>query len=151
MFYIENLFFTLFLLKFHIWENSCSWNKGQNTRSQLYCRIFNWTISPKQIAGIASFGHVAIINAWSKLFWQSMVRNECGQSGYGALKGTSIWNKLLFLRTGTNSDKLKIDSMIFEWAWSKMVKLFSSWDPKICCTLRMNLRIELIFWMLLYL
>ena len=41
--------------------------------------------------------------------------------------------------------------MIFEWAWSKMVKLFSSWDPKICCTLRMNLRIELIFWMLLYL
>ena len=96
LFYIENLFFTLFLLKFHIWENSCSWNKGQNTRSQLYCRIFNWTISPKQIAGIASFGHVAIINAWSKLFWQSMVRNECGQSGYGALKGTSIWNKLLF-------------------------------------------------------
>ena len=41
--------------------------------------------------------------------------------------------------------------MIFEWAWSKMVKIFSSWDPKICCTLRMNLRIQLIFWMLLYL
>ena len=31
----------------------------------------------------------------------------------------------------------------------KNKRVFSSWDPKICCILRKNLRIELIFWMLI--
>ena len=45
-----------------------------------------------------------------------------------------------FLRTDANSRKLKVISLIFGWAW-----LFSSYDPKICCIMRMNLLIELIF------
>ena len=55
------------------------------------------------------------------------------------------WNKH-FLHAGTNSGKLKVDSMIFGWTWSKMATaFFSSWDPKIYCILRMILWIELIF------
>ena len=47
-------------------------------------------------------------------------------------------NKLIFFHAGTNSGKLKVDSIIFGWALSKMA-LFSSCDPKVCCFLRMNI------------
>ena len=48
------------------------------------------------------------------------------------------WNELIVLDAGTNSGKLKVDSMIFGWAWS-WSWLVSSGDPKICYILRMNL------------
>ena len=31
---------------------------------------------------------------------------------------------LVFLHSGTNSGELKVDSMIFGWAWSKMAEVF---------------------------
>ena len=33
----------------------------------------------------------------------------------------NIWNKLIFLHTGTKKAKLKVDSMIFGWPLSKML------------------------------
>ena len=38
-----------------------------------------------------------------------------------ALK-TEQMEKIDFLHAGTNSRKLKVDSMIFEWSWSKIAK-----------------------------
>ena len=54
-----------------------------------------------------------------------MVKNGCGQPSDGSLKLTvsqkrNRWNKLIFLYVTTNSGKLKVDSMIFGWALSKM-------------------------------
>ena len=44
-----------FLHKFHIWENFCSWDMGQNVLRQSDCKIFQSTISLEQINEIAWF------------------------------------------------------------------------------------------------
>ena len=46
-----------------------------------------------------------------------MVRNMCGQSCDGTLE--------LTLSQKWTDGKLKVDSMIFGWVWSKMVVAFS--------------------------
>ena len=56
------------------------------------------------------------------------------------------WND--FLHTGARSGKLKVVLVIFGWAWLKWAWQISSWDPNICCILRMSLWIEQIFCML---
>ena len=58
-----------------------------------------------------------------------MVKNGCGQSSHGTLKVTvseklNISNRLVSLHAGTNLGKLKVDSMIFGWVWSKMAEVF---------------------------
>ena len=52
-----------------------------------------------------------------------MVKNGCGQSGHRTLK-LAVCSMLVVLHAGTNSGKLKVDSMIFGWAWSKMAMVF---------------------------
>ena len=73
-----------------------------------------------------------------------MVKNDCGQSGYKTLKLNVFqeWTVGInwFFHDATNSGKLKVASITFGYAWS-----FSSCDCKICCILRLNWRIELIF------
>ena len=85
--------------------------------------------------------------SWSKGFWMVMVKNGHGQSGHRTLKLTvsQEWIDEItnFLHDGANSGKLKLISMILgglgqKWAW-----LFSSWDPKIYCIVRVSLWIEL--------
>ena len=53
-----------------------------------------------------------------------MVKDKCGQSGHGTLKLTYLKSKLIewtdFVHADANSEKLKVDSMIFGWMWSKM-------------------------------
>ena len=69
-----------------------------------------------------------------------MVKNGCGQSGGRTLKPavSEEWldGRTDFLHVDTNSGKLKVDSMTFGWMWPRFV---SSWDPKFCYILRMNL------------
>ena len=43
-----------------------------------------------------------------------------------------------FLHAGTNPEKLIVDSISLGRRGQKWPWLFSSWDPKICCILRMN-------------
>ena len=38
------ILYSVFLHKSYIWEKSCSWDKGQNTLIQSYCKIFKSTI-----------------------------------------------------------------------------------------------------------
>ena len=91
------------------------------------------------------------IKSWSRFFWVGMVKNGCGHSGHWTLEFTVShkWTDGInwFLHAGRNSGKLKIDD--FWWVWLKWPWPFSSWDPKICCILIMNLWIELIFWMVI--
>ena len=51
-----------------------------------------------------------------------------GQSGHGTLKLTQkvTDEKTDFLHAGTNSGKLKVDSMIFAWAWSLIYETLKS-------------------------
>ena len=63
------------------------------------------------------------IKSSSKFFWVGIVKNGCGQSGHGTLKLT-VSSKLVFLHAGTNSGKLKVNSMIFGWVCSKMALVF---------------------------
>ena len=53
-----------------------------------------------------------------------MVKNGCGLSGHETLKLTVSQNKSIewtgFLHAGANSEKSKVISMIFGWAWSKI-------------------------------
>ena len=57
-----------------------------------------------------------------------MAKNGCGWSGHGTLKLTVSQNRTdginWFFYAGTNSGKLKVDSIIFGWALSKMAVAF---------------------------
>ena len=47
-----------------------------------------------------------------------MVKSGCGQSGHGTQKWTDGIKS--FFHADTNSGKVKVNSTIFGWAWSKM-------------------------------
>ena len=49
------ILFVVFLHKFHVWENFCSWDMGQNVPRQSHCKIFQSAISLEQINEIAWF------------------------------------------------------------------------------------------------
>ena len=51
-----------------------------------------------------------------------MIKNGCGQSGQ--FSKTEQMEQTDFSHAGTNSGKLKVDSMIFVWAWSKIAEAF---------------------------
>ena len=55
-----------------------------------------------------------------------MVKNGCGKSGDGTLKLTvsEEWTDGINGAHGTNSGKLKVNSMIFGWVWFKMAITF---------------------------
>ena len=56
LFYNEGLFYWLIFCTNPIFcEESCSWDRGQNTLSQSDCKIFKSSISPKQVNETASF------------------------------------------------------------------------------------------------
>ena len=59
-----------------------------------------------------------------------MVKNGCGQSVHRAQKWTDGIKSVF--HAGTNSGKLKFDSIVFGWAWSKIAMAFS-WDPNNFC------------------
>ena len=48
----------------------------------------------------------------------------------GCISRRNRWIEKIFLLAGVNSGKLKVDSMVLGWVWSKMVVTFSSWDLK---------------------
>ena len=71
-------------------------------------------------------------NTWSqklktdqKSFGWQFIKNGCLQSGHGTLKLTvsQKWTVRIkgFSHVDINSGTLKVDLMIFGWAWSKMV------------------------------
>ena len=83
------ILFAVFLYKSHIWENSGSWDMGQNVLSQSDCRFFNQPyLQNKSIIAwfFAYWYKFTWIKSWSKKFWVDMVGNGCGQSGHGTLK-----------------------------------------------------------------
>ena len=45
-------------------------------------------------------------------------------SNINCISNLNIWNKLIFLHTGTKKAKLKVDLMIFGWPLSRMVVVF---------------------------
>ena len=108
--------------------------------------FFKSTISPETIDENPHFLQI--------FFWLGIVKNGCQQSGLWTLKLTVSQGRAdginwFFLHTGTNSGKQKVDLMIFGGHGKKWLWLVSLWDSKICCILKMNLWIELIFWMLI--
>ena len=66
------------------------------------------------------------------LFQASTVKNECDESGHGNLKlypKNEQMEETDFLHAGANSAKLEVDSMIFEWAYSKMAMILQFMRP----------------------
>ena len=59
------------------------------------------------------------VKSWLKIYWAGMVKNGCGQSNHGSLKYITD-----FLHASTNAGRLKVDSIIFECALSKMAVAF---------------------------
>ena len=99
------------------------------------------------------------IISWSEIYWVGMVKNRCGQPGHRTLKLNSSqkWKDGLFILFYfiyffACSYKFRKAKNWFNDFWVGFVKngsdLFSSWDPKICCILRINLWI-VIFSMLI--
>ena len=88
--------------------------------------IIEWTDGINWI--FASWYRFTKIKSWPKIKWVSMVKNWCGQSGHGTLKLTLSpkWADGInsFLHVVTISEKLKVDSMIFGWTWTKMTATF---------------------------
>ena len=86
------LLFAVFLLNSYIWENSCSWNIGQNVLSQSDCRIFKWTING--------------------FFWLNSLdwnlSEKCSNMGMTSLvSGWYLKNDLMEITNGIDSWKLK--------------------------------------------
>ena len=81
------------------------------------------------------------IKSWSKMFCLGMIKTGCGQSGHGMQK-MNRWKKVMF-SCWYKFRKAKCWFNYFGVVWSEMAMLFSSWGPKISCTLRVN------FWMLI--
>ena len=104
-------------------------------------RVFKSAIFPEEIDEMPSlfacWYKFTKIKSWPKIFFFFFVKNGCGQFSLWTVKLTvpQEWTDGIngFLHAGKNS--------------GKMAQLVGSWDPKICCILRMNLCIELIFWM----
>ena len=67
-----------------------------------------------------------------------MVKNGCDQSVHETQKCTD-GIKSFFSNAGTNSGKLKVESTIFGWAWSKMAMAFYFVRLYYLFTLRINL------------
>ena len=94
------------------------------------------------------------IKSISKMFWVGMVKNWCRQSGHETLKLTLsqkwpdrinwFFCMLVQIQKKENLIQKLMGGPCQKWPWS-----FSSWDTKIGSILRMNLWIELIFWMLI--
>ena len=49
------------------------------------------------------------------------------------------------MHVGANSGKLKVNWKIFGWVCPKWAWPFSSWDPNICCILRMSMKWDYFF------
>ena len=76
----------MFLHKSHIWENFCSWDMGQNVRSQSTILIDH--ISKTNQLFFACWYKFTWIKSWSKHFWVNMVKISHGESGHRTLKLT---------------------------------------------------------------
>ena len=137
----------MFLHKSYIWILFVRYRP--NALSQLDCRIFKSALSrTNQWNNLVFCMLIQIHNNW-KLFKKCLVGH--GQNMDMGNLVCGIWMDCVsqewtdgmnrFFDAGTNSGKLKVDLMIFGWVWSKMA--VGSWDPKICCILKMNLWIEL--------
>lgn len=76
-------------------------------------------------------------------------KSECGQSGNGTLKLTILkmkrWNNLIFACWYKFRKAESWFNHFFNGLCQKWQFLFSSWDPKTYCILRVNIWIELIF------
>ena len=74
----------------HTWEKSGSWNIGQNTLGQSYCKIFKLALSPEHIDEkalfLACWYRLMEIKSCLKNIGVSLVKNGCGQSGLTTLK-----------------------------------------------------------------
>ena len=99
----------------------------KNGCGQSYDGTLKLTVSEEWTDGInwvfACWYRFLKIKRWSNFFWVGVVKNGCGQSSYGNLKlgASSI---LVFFHVGTNSGKLKVNTMIFGWVWSKVAVVF---------------------------
>ena len=95
------------------------------------CRVLKLFISLEQIDETASFlacwNKFAKIWTWLKVFWlgQKWMWPVCSQDyNIGSISKMNRWNKLIFLQAGTNSGKLKVDSIILGWVWWKITLAF---------------------------
>ena len=87
------------------------------------------------------------IKSWSKIYWVGMIKNGCGQCGHSKIDCISKlnrWNNLIFacwykFRKAESWFNHFFDGLCQKWQF-----LFSSWDPKTYCILRVNIWIELI-------
>ena len=84
-----------------------------------------------------------------KIFWVEMVKNGYGQSGHRTLKLAILqeWIDVMnwFFTYYCKFRKVK---SCFDGRGQKYARPTSSWDPKICCSSRISVWIELIFCML---
>ena len=138
-------------------QNFCSLDMGQNIFSNQIAGFFINHISRTNQWNSLIFciygTNLHKLKNWSKNFWVGMVKNGCGQSGHGTLKLTVsrewidgmnwffvYWCK--FRKTKSYFNDFWV-GVVKNMAWP-----FSSWDPRMCCILRMRVWIKLIFCML---
>ena len=126
-------------------KNGCGQSSGETlklTVSEEWTDGVNWFLT--------CWCRFAKIKSWSKNFLVGMVKNGSGQ---GTLNLTvsqkwtdktnwffACWYKFREGKSWFND----FWGVCQKWPWP-----ISSWDPKICCVLRMNLWIELIFGMMM--
>ena len=74
--------------------------------------------------------------AWSKL-------------GVASHSKMNRWNEVIFIMLVRIQESWKLIQVYLGGRGQKWPWLFSSWDPDIYCTLRIDLWIELVFWMVI--
>ena len=91
---------------------------GQIVLTQLDCRIFQSTISPEQVNEI-DWSFACSVHTNLKLIKSLWVGLVVGLLNWLYLKNEPM-ELTNFFDAGANSRKLKVVSVIFGWAWSKM-------------------------------
>ena len=101
-------------LKIKSWLNIFWLGMFKNRCGQSSLWTLKLTVSQEWKDGINWFFAIFLVGmikkVWPVWSWDSKI---------GSILEINQWIKRIFLHAGTNSGKLKVDSMIFGWTWSK--------------------------------
>ena len=126
------IFFDISFHKSHIWEKSCSWDKGQNTLGQSDFQIFKSTMSLESLffcMFIQIQGNEKLIEKywggrdqnWVWSLWSQDFKIGCMSRG-------KQWNKLIFDVFILIQENQKLLWQFLGGCGQKWVQAFRSWD-----------------------
>ena len=128
------------------------------TKIKIWLKSFWWGMVKKSVANLfleelmelTDFLHAFTVSHKLKGDWKffGLAWWKMGVASHRNKK-MNRWNKVIYSMLVRIQESQKSIQLFLGWCIEKWPWLFSSWDPRSCCTLKVNIWIELIFWMLI--